>query len=156
MHWFETLRAHWPLPPAQFALRSVTRKTDESLKSIGQRAPALAAAAVTSYLGPAVEAGTRVLDLPVEIAGETFTRRCVGMTDGRPDSADLAVVDPPLAASTARRLAAAGIRIAIADLSGFGDLSDADAAAAAVAAFDGVRAQWAGPADVRVRPLANW
>lgn len=82
MQWFENLPAHWDMDAAQFTLSGVTRKTDETLRSVQSRAPGLATAALRAYSGPEGALAATPFDVPFELAGRQLTGRRVHVMRG--------------------------------------------------------------------------
>ena len=100
MQWFESLAAHWDMDPAQFTLSGVTRKTDETFRTVRSRAPALAAAALRAYCSPDGTPAATPFDVPFEITGLRLPGRRVRVVTAEPgsgsdpDAADLAMTVP--------------------------------------------------------------
>jgi anthraniloyl-CoA monooxygenase len=86
MQWFESLSAHWDMEPAQFAFSGVTRKTDETFRSVRLRAPRLAAAALRAYSAPDNALAATPFDVPFELAGLQLGGRRVRVLNRPPGS----------------------------------------------------------------------
>jgi 2-polyprenyl-6-methoxyphenol hydroxylase-like FAD-dependent oxidoreductase len=150
MQWFESMRARWPMDPAQFTFSGVTRKTDETFDSVLDRAPILAEAALRAFSGSAAAP----FDVPFEGAGLRLPGRRMRILNGTPGAgaelADLVMTAPVAAGRDLAPVldALAGVKAAARAL-----VVDGEATADGLAAAAGVAA--ARPVDLLVIDLSR-